>query len=1195
MRQEAREERSREVRIGLVMYGGVSLAIYMNGIANELFRAVRGRGVYRLFKQLTDSDVVVDVVSGASAGGINGMFLAFALCNELEFDRCADLWRLQGGINDLLRDPTDEGTRQTSLLDSEGYYEPQLAGAFEAMWNAPIARRAQDAASRVDELDLFVAGTDFNGRRRTAVDSAAHAIELKDHRARFWLKHRAERKTQLDPRANALGRDAGATRGLEAAAEGVPRTGLDALARLARITSCFPGAFAHVKVDVPDSAPKGDGVDGATSDDPEQAIGRKLGVWGNLPPNTYYFLDGGILDNKPFTSTIEAIFYRMANRPVQRHLLYVEPDPERFQKKPPRVPSFLTSAIDSLTSLPAYESIAGDLQEIAKHNDSIERYTRTCDVLRDLVMDDTPGAAQPSAARPGSGKESREASAVYANARLQSLVALAAEGLLDIQPGKEAAADDRCKDRMKALRHALDDELSKAGTKKGKPVNVCQALFDSYDVQFRVRRLMHLTYVLMRPVRHPSRSGVRQQKPKGVPTPAQCLKFQDTREALIEVGHRVALLEIVRAKLLRAVERSASDWRALDAEKVWGRLLTRLDAVLGVNGLPDPVLAALSSGASCEEQLSTLSAALELRTCPDYVPPADPGASLLSLVDVGEKKLIESFDRFEVSAAWTMSEPPIQREYERFDALDQVLFPIQFVSDLYEQDIIRTVRVSPLDAQRGCSKGAFADKVTGETLGHFGAFLKRSWRTNDILYGRLDGSCQLIETLLNPSWLLTAMERPEQRISILESFGVHGPDQQHGGRRTAALERWLIDNQVFPKAGTEAVTRAAHALGDLLEPSASAEQFAARTRDDHHDYKELLDALVEATHFTILQEDYHKLITDAVEEQLDWQSVKLHPPTPTESDEEAPASERMLRVETRTFERPLDNLAVKAAARQFAADAGVGKKSSRELAELLGASPVGKEKPEQDIPLSVLIELAARSLLILRNCIVNSFGPERAAAVRGHRVYRVFIDWPLRGLHALAALISKRPVHGGVALGLIAYFLLAMAVDVCFFKVLHVQTGWRWYVAAGVFGLLPLICLFTATVLVAGTEYLWDAVQTRTRRVAKLALLAIAGSVVLVPGALLAYLAYAYVLLALNPPLVRVLSRWWWPEAFDRPGDVVVLAVIAALGFWLGKRTRRRAGAQRPAKPPVGHDPKDGPPGSSQRGGAGAGLPVAAE
>jgi hypothetical protein len=61
-------EKSREVRLGLVMYGGVSLAIYINGVAQELFRAVHGRGIYRLIKALTDSDIVVDVLSGTSAG-----------------------------------------------------------------------------------------------------------------------------------------------------------------------------------------------------------------------------------------------------------------------------------------------------------------------------------------------------------------------------------------------------------------------------------------------------------------------------------------------------------------------------------------------------------------------------------------------------------------------------------------------------------------------------------------------------------------------------------------------------------------------------------------------------------------------------------------------------------------------------------------------------------------------------------------------------------------------------------------------------------------------------------------------------------------------------------------------------------------------------------------------------------------------
>ncbi len=45
----------REVRLGLVLYGGVSLAVYMCGVAEELHRAVRGRGVYGLVKALIRS------------------------------------------------------------------------------------------------------------------------------------------------------------------------------------------------------------------------------------------------------------------------------------------------------------------------------------------------------------------------------------------------------------------------------------------------------------------------------------------------------------------------------------------------------------------------------------------------------------------------------------------------------------------------------------------------------------------------------------------------------------------------------------------------------------------------------------------------------------------------------------------------------------------------------------------------------------------------------------------------------------------------------------------------------------------------------------------------------------------------------------------------------------------------------------
>src|SRR5712664_305165 len=97
-----------DARFAVVMYGGVSLAIYINGVAQELLHMVRATAsdgkaklsatekVYRRVSYLladdqdgrlsTDAEndqsgppptrFVVDIVSGTSAGGINGVFLA---------------------------------------------------------------------------------------------------------------------------------------------------------------------------------------------------------------------------------------------------------------------------------------------------------------------------------------------------------------------------------------------------------------------------------------------------------------------------------------------------------------------------------------------------------------------------------------------------------------------------------------------------------------------------------------------------------------------------------------------------------------------------------------------------------------------------------------------------------------------------------------------------------------------------------------------------------------------------------------------------------------------------------------------------------------------------------------------------------------------------------------------------------------
>src|ERR1051326_8382875 len=122
---------SREVRFGLVLYGGVSLAIYINGVTFEFTRAVRGSGVYKLIAALTDSDFIVDILSGSSAGGINGIFFSYALANGRDFGSMASLWCEMGDIERLLHPADVKPEAAKSLLRSETFYEPQLLNRSE--------------------------------------------------------------------------------------------------------------------------------------------------------------------------------------------------------------------------------------------------------------------------------------------------------------------------------------------------------------------------------------------------------------------------------------------------------------------------------------------------------------------------------------------------------------------------------------------------------------------------------------------------------------------------------------------------------------------------------------------------------------------------------------------------------------------------------------------------------------------------------------------------------------------------------------------------------------------------------------------------------------------------------------------------------------------------------------------------------
>ncbi|MEA2509381.1 MAG: hypothetical protein QOG21_1463, partial [Actinomycetota bacterium] len=159
----------KELRLGLVCYGGVSLAIYMHGITKEIHKLVTASNAYESsgagsedpvnpFDEATSEHVywellkaqeaktgirtrvVVDVISGTSAGGINGIFLAKALAHNLSQQSLRDLWMDKGDIKKLLRGwgwlplwskaPWFAG----SAILKRGNIEPPLRGTEMCTW-----------------------------------------------------------------------------------------------------------------------------------------------------------------------------------------------------------------------------------------------------------------------------------------------------------------------------------------------------------------------------------------------------------------------------------------------------------------------------------------------------------------------------------------------------------------------------------------------------------------------------------------------------------------------------------------------------------------------------------------------------------------------------------------------------------------------------------------------------------------------------------------------------------------------------------------------------------------------------------------------------------------------------------------------------------------------------------------------------
>ena len=171
-------------------------------VYGELLRFMRERDEHRVRTR-----VVVDVIAGTSAGGINGVYLAKGLAHNRSQDKLRDVWIERGDISQLLRGPAriPWRARAFGLLLVASARSPLngdamsrwLYEALEAM-DAGAPRPAELTTLMPDdhELELFVTTTDFSGYDRELVISDPPLVHDRAHR-HVLRARRARRRRRL--------------------------------------------------------------------------------------------------------------------------------------------------------------------------------------------------------------------------------------------------------------------------------------------------------------------------------------------------------------------------------------------------------------------------------------------------------------------------------------------------------------------------------------------------------------------------------------------------------------------------------------------------------------------------------------------------------------------------------------------------------------------------------------------------------------------------------------------------------------------------------------------------------------------------------------------------------------------------------------------------------------------------------------
>jgi len=736
--EDFRVDDLQELRIAMVMTGGVSLAIWMGGATREFDRVIhaddKGSETYLELLRLTLSLPRVDVITGTSAGGLNGALFAYAITQGTGVASLGPLWADVGALEELLRPPTQ--ANPPSLMRGDDYFLPEIAKAIKAL-------EGRTTVPEEVPMELVITTTLLKPWPRGVPDTFGTIIHDVDHHGEFSFRRGGVDLSPVDD---------------EFDVRRVPDIH-KRLALAARCTASFPVAFEASYVPMCDAD--------ASADRPNMHGTASF-------HGSRFVIDGGVLLNRPLRPALRAIFRHPASQQVRRVLAYVVPDPgaggELEGDKPATAPKLADVTAASFSGIPRNQSVSAELDEITQHNARVDAQRRRRELA---VVDLDPDYL------------ARKAYAQYRGFRADLLagwlLAMLARGftaleLEDVPRKREDRVVPEAPLRERTLlREQLIGHLANLPPGQWPSTGADTAQwFTTVDT---VERAAGVVLDLLR-------RGLAVTDPRAPEFAAQRAALRDLRG---KVCAALAAAQATRKPLERTEERNLAEQAVLalradasqpdEAPKLaLSQWATRtLPQVLGDSAQLQPIVEQIA------EQLVPAAEAV-MKAC-------DAAPARLSARAADTRRYAQALVRHVgVNDPTRRSVTPLQRLL----ALEVVQLALGGRPILDQR--VDLIQISG-DAGNGLDRREQADeKLAGLQMAHFGAFYKRSWRANDWMWGRHDAAQRLAQVLLEPARLRQlgyTVEEVIARIDTIAFAGLNADDEQT--LRDAGPRMWNTD------------------------------------------------------------------------------------------------------------------------------------------------------------------------------------------------------------------------------------------------------------------------------------------------------------------------------------------------------------------------------------------------------------------